>query len=179
MAHDFNNILTAIGIEAESLDLADSDAERNEIVNDVLFVVRQGQQLTEALPNYTRQAPLLPERFPLEKKLEELGRLASRTIPVGIFFETELENNLPTVLLDESGFDAVVLNLVINAADVCEHDGVIRLSSTPDEKGVYVIVDDNDPGIPEKHSSRVIEPFYSTKGGEGAGIGLARVHGFP
>lgn len=178
VAHDFNNILTAIGIGAESLELADSDAERDEIVDDVLFAVRQGQQLTEALLNYTRQAPLMPERFPLEKKLKELGRLASRTIPVGIVFETELANDLPSVLLDESGFDAAVLNLVINAADACEHDGVIRLSSTADEKGVYVIVDDNGPGIPEKDRSRVIEPFYSTKGGEGAGIGLARVHGF-
>jgi len=66
------------------------------------------------------------------------------------------------------------MNLLVNAAQSIERDGLIRVTTRPDEGGVLVSVSDNGCGIPPQHLSRIFEPFFTTKPvGKGTGLGMS------
>ncbi len=90
--------------------------------------------------------------------------------------ESELDGAIPPIPIDREGFHQVILNLLNNALDaVPRGDGVIRVvtSLDADERRVRIAVSDNGPGIAPDHAEKVFEPFYSTKGHSGTGLGLA------
>ncbi len=94
----------------------------------------------------------------------------------GIVLLTELDEHVPPVPLDRDGMHQTLLNLLTNAIDaVPRQTGVIRMRTRYDplERRVIVSVADNGPGVPEPERTRVFEPFYSTKGHGGTGLGLA------
>jgi signal transduction histidine kinase len=89
---------------------------------------------------------------------------------------TDLEEDAPPLMLDYEGVHQLVLNLVSNAIDaVDESNGIINVSTRheADNKVVILTVADNGPGIPEDQRERIFEPFHSTKGHGGTGLGLA------
>ncbi len=89
---------------------------------------------------------------------------------------TDLDEHAPPIPLDYDGMYQVLLNLVTNALDaVPRGSGVItvRTRYDPIERRVVVSVVDNGPGVPEAERARVFEPFFSTKGHGGTGLGLA------
>lgn len=179
VAHDFNNILTAIGMGVEELEEIGETDERQEIAEDVMSAIRQGQDLTDALLNYTRQAPLSPQELDVSHVIRKLARLAELTVPSSIELIVDVPEDLPCLLLDRSGFEASLLNLLINAGDACGEQGTVELKAWCAGGQVNITVEDDGPGIPSELRERVIEPFFTTKAdGEGTGIGLARVHGF-
>ena len=72
-----------------------------------------------------------------------------------------------------------VLNLVVNARDALGGGGRIVLRTYADAAGQPCLaVEDEGPGMPEAVRRRAIEPFFSTKGEQGTGLGLAQVYGF-
>lgn len=94
----------------------------------------------------------------------------------GIVLLTDLDEHPPPVPLDRDGMHQTLLNLLTNAIDaVPRQEGVIRVRTRYDplERCVIVSVADNGPGVPESEQTRVFEPFYSTKGHGGTGLGLA------
>jgi len=94
----------------------------------------------------------------------------------GIVLLTEFDEHVPPVPLDRDGLHQTLLNLLTNAIDaVPRQTGVIRVRTRYDplERRVIVSVADNGPGVPEAERTRVFEPFYSTKGHGGTGLGLA------
>jgi len=88
---------------------------------------------------------------------------------------TDIDPDLPEILIDTSGLHQAVLNLVHNAIDaVSPDDGVVTLSAehaTLDDE-IVITVSDNGPGIPEYRQDAIFEPFNSTKGQRGTGLGL-------
>lgn len=68
-------------------------------------------------------------------------------------------------------------NLVINAADAIDGDGVISLSMFDIERDICIKIEDTGCGMPEKIRSKCLDPFYSTKGKLGTGLGLSIVAG--
>lgn len=85
-------------------------------------------------------------------------------------------NDLPAIPADANGLNQAVLNLLINALDaVPERTGVITVSSRFDtmHKQVQIAVTDNGPGMDEQTLAHLFEPFFSTKGQKGTGLGLA------
>ncbi len=87
----------------------------------------------------------------------------------------ELPGNLPEVRASEHHLVQVLVNLLLNAADVCAGCGVVAVvgERTPDGK-VRLLVSDDGPGIAAGDEERIFEPFVSTKPvGEGTGLGLA------
>ncbi len=82
-----------------------------------------------------------------------------------------------TAYIDPEGIFSCVLNLLTNAGDaVAPNTGVIRISArmTPGESGKDLVIEvaDNGPGVPEDQQRLIFEPFYSTKGSGGTGLGL-------
>ena len=77
---------------------------------------------------------------------------------------------------DGKRLQQVFTNIISNAADACEGDGVVTITTDEDSSGGYVVirVSDNGPGIPTEHLPRVFDPFFTTKeSGQGTGLGLA------
>jgi signal transduction histidine kinase len=78
--------------------------------------------------------------------------------------------------VDADGLHQAILNLLVNAIDAVESKhGVVTLSSEfdPVEQMAVIEVQDNGVGIAEKDQARLFEPFFSTKGQRGTGLGLA------
>jgi two-component system NtrC family sensor kinase len=179
VAHELNNPLS--GILAFSQDLLleakpdDPDREDYEIiVNETLRCRRIVRDLLE----FSRQKP--PERQRMQ-----LNYVVSRVLPMverqasfhNIRFVVDLEDDLPDVYADPHQIQQVLLNLVINARDAMEACGTITIAgrAVDDGSSVEMSVMDTGCGIPEDRLNDIFEPFYSTKGSEGHGLGLAAV----
>lgn len=92
--------------------------------------------------------------------------------------KVELETDAGTVTqpirIDPVGMHRCLLNLVMNAADaVPKEGGRIRISGTMENGRLLLQVMDNGCGVPEENRQRIFEPFFSTKGAQGTGLGLA------
>jgi signal transduction histidine kinase len=77
--------------------------------------------------------------------------------------------------VDPQGIHRCLLNLLTNAVDAVEEDdGEVRISTHyQEENGMLITVEDNGSGIPEQISQRIFDVFFSTKGSQGTGLGLA------
>ena len=67
----------------------------------------------------------------------------------------------------------VISNLIVNALESMDPDGTLSLRLRKRRDGLHLMIVDNGHGIPAEHRQRIFEPFFSTKGRSGAGIGLA------
>lgn len=88
----------------------------------------------------------------------------------------DLDEDLPPIPLDYDGVHQAVLNLISNATDaVPRGGGVIHVCTRfdPVERWVIISVADNGPGVPESEREKIFQPFHSTKGHAGTGLGLA------
>lgn len=92
-----------------------------------------------------------------------------------IAVKTELTENLPAIMGDESQLKQVIINLFINALDATGEGDVIRIITRPGaHEGVDLIVEDSGCGIPAELHDKLFEPFFTTKPvGQGVGVGLS------
>lgn len=96
----------------------------------------------------------------------------------GIKYTVEFEAaNLPPILGDGSQLREVFVNLIINAIDAMPQGGPLRVSSADEGAEVTVKFADEGMGIPRRIRERIFEPFFSTKGASGTGMGLAVSYG--
>jgi signal transduction histidine kinase len=104
---------------------------------------------------------------------------ASRAAKAGVEIAVVPDPALPPCRLDARQIHDVLLNLVVNAIDAIEEqlmeNGRVELSVAydPGRKWIRIVVEDNGPGMPPEIQQRVMEPFFSTKGSRGTGLGLA------
>ena len=100
-----------------------------------------------------------------------------------------LSPDVPSCRIDPPQFNAAILNLVINARDAMPEGGEVRIStasiaaerSTLDAAPVNYVrvrVEDNGSGMPDEVLQKVFQPFFTTKGERGTGLGLAQVGAF-
>ncbi len=179
VAHELNNPLS--GILAFSQDLlleADPDDPKRQdyeiIVNETLRCRRIVRDLLE----FSRQKPPERQRIQLNYVVSQVLPMVQRQASFhNIRFVLDLEDELPDVYADPHQIQQVLLNLVINARDAMNACGTITISGRAVEDGnsVEMSVTDTGCGIPEERLSDIFEPFYSTKGSEGHGLGLAAV----
>jgi signal transduction histidine kinase/sensor domain CHASE-containing protein/CheY-like chemotaxis protein len=94
-----------------------------------------------------------------------------------IRLDTDLRPGLPTIMGIESEIREAVTNLVFNAVDAMPQGGVITLRTGVSDSGVTLEVADTGSGMDEATRQQCLEPFFSTKGERGTGLGLAMVYG--
>ena len=189
VAHEFNNVLTAIAASAHLVEEA-PDAEARASALDLLRrAARQGIALSRQLLSLARNPPNNAAVVSTAGLIDSGRLLVQAVLPSRVRLEVGPVADVP-VRLDPGQFDQLLLNLVLNARDAMPEGGTLRISvtaeaahSTPDESEwarhdpLYAVVrvSDTGVGIDPSVTPRLFEPFFTTKGATGTGLGLAVV----
>ncbi|MBL9023752.1 MAG: PAS domain S-box protein [Myxococcales bacterium] len=190
VAHDFNNLLTAIvaNVELGLMQAAAGDPLRLHLL-EIREATARAAGLTGQLLAFSRKQVLEPCPVDLSAKVDEMRTMLGRVVGEGVSLSFDLAPGLPPVLVDPTQLEQVVLNLVVNARDAAAPNGLIsvatRLAELQGTEGagrsgtrfVVLAVADDGKGIPADVVPHVFEPFFSTKGERGTGLGLSTVDG--
>ncbi len=194
VAHDFNNMLTAISGYAELLhdDLVGDDARRGS-VDEIRQAAARAATLTRQLLAFGRRQLLQPVVLDLNEVLRATEKMLGRIIGEDIELHTVLGTDLSPVKLDPGQMEQVVLNLAVNARDAMEAGGRLTIetanacytSADAEARGLsragpYVVLSVTDTGIgmAAEVQAHIFEPFFTTKEqGKGTGLGLSTVYG--
>jgi PAS domain S-box-containing protein len=189
IAHDFNNVLGGILGYASLLRTYLKDRPTAaKYVETIERAAVRGAELSGRLLSASRKSPgqLLPVN--LNQVVEETLELLAHTIPKGIRIDKRLDPGLHLMMADASQLQQIVLNLCVNARDAMPEGGLLRVSTRllggveagePGRTGkrVQLSVEDTGVGMDAKTLARLFEPFFSTKGEAGTGLGLSVVYG--
>ena len=198
IAHDINNAISPVALYTESLlekEPGLSDRARNYLktiqhaIDDVAETVSRMREFYRQREPQFASAPVAMNR--LVQQVLDLTKVRWNDMPqergVMIQLRTEWEPELPAVLGVESEIRDALTNLILNAVDAMAADGTLTLRTRvetidgppgqPASRGVYVEVSDTGIGMDEDTRRRCLEPFFTTKGERGTGLGLAMVYG--
>ncbi len=180
VAHELNNPLNNITLTADML-FEDydtlSDAERKEMIGDVVNEAGRSKKIISNLLDFARESGSQLEPLDLVHLLKETINLASNQIKLsGIKIEFQTADNLPRVHGDSQQLEQVFLNLILNAIDASPKGSKIQVIIVPADDPHYLAVKiiDFGSGIPRHILSSIFDPFFTTKGkGKGTGLGLS------
>ena len=193
VAHDFNNIITAIyghldSARAELEEGRSADADLGQVER----AARRAAELTQQLLGFARQQIVEPRVVNLNLLTRATESLLTRLLGEDVQLVLELDPSLGPVRMDPSQFEQVLVNLAVNARDAMPSGGVLTISSRnlacgpPEDAAeglgprpwVELAVRDTGIGMDNATRQRVFEPFFTTKAaGSGTGLGLATCHG--
>ncbi|MFT7480222.1 MAG: signal transduction histidine kinase/CheY-like chemotaxis protein, partial [Gammaproteobacteria bacterium] len=189
LAHDFNNILTAVLGETD-LALARLEENRCDVVlrpvlEEHLANVRtagmRASRLTRQLLAYSRQQVMQPEVIDPLETLKSLRTMLARLVPDNVEITIREHPQSRPVLIDPGQLEQVIVNLVVNAAEAMPEGGSVELGcrvevASGGETATVVSVTDSGVGLSPEIRDHIFEPFFSTKG-QARGLGLASVQG--
>jgi two-component system cell cycle sensor histidine kinase/response regulator CckA len=203
VAHDFNNVLTAIIGTCDLMLLrhipGDSDYDD---IQQIRANSNRAASLTRQLLAFSRQQTLRPEIIQLPDVVSEVSPLIKRLLGEKITFYVQHDRSLGPVRADPQQMEQVIMNLAVNARDAIQGNGgplrgngqgrislftrtlqakqVIQLGSEvlPAADYTVLIVQDTGGGIPPHVLPKLFEPFFTTKEqGKGTGLGLSTAYG--
>jgi two-component system, cell cycle sensor histidine kinase and response regulator CckA len=193
VAHDFNNILTAIyGYSDVLLGALPPGAEAHGFVTEIRKAAARAASLTQQLLAFSRRQSLVPGTLNLNELLEGLRPMLARLIGEDVEVAFDLAGDLWTVRADRARLEQALLNLAVNGRDAMPKGGTLTVRTrnaeadtpSPGERTpgsgqrVMVTVSDTGVGMDSQTQSHLFEPFFTTKDvGKGTGLGLATVYG--
>ena len=177
LAHDFSNLLTIILGMQSRLGRMGLPEGAPDLVNATLAAARRGGGLLGRIADMTGPREHEPTPTDLSAFLGDLETLARSTLPSGISLGIETGGTADRYLLDAGMLQDSLLNLVLNARDACGDNGRITITARPvQETWLEFVVDDTGPGFGAEAIRHALDPFFTTKGGEGSGLGLSMVY---
>jgi len=200
VAHDFNNVLTAIIGYCDLMLLRHTPGDSDyDDIQQIKANSNRAASLTRQLLAFSRQQTLQPEVIQLPDVIAEVSQLLKRLLGVRITLRTHHDRDLGPVRADPRQLEQVVINLAVNARDAIQARGgeqatgtlsfttrrvaardVRRMGSEIIPSGDYtvLIAEDTGGGIPPANLGKIFEPFFTTKEqGKGTGLGLSTVYG--
>jgi signal transduction histidine kinase/CheY-like chemotaxis protein len=191
IAHDINNAISPIALYTESL--LERETNLSPRARDYLSTIQHAiedvshtvARMREFYRQREQQLALTPVKLnEMVKQVIDLSRARWSDMPQqrGIFIkvETDLEPDLPQIMGVESEIREALVNLVFNAVDAMPEGGTLTLRTKSSEQPtrlVRVEVSDTGIGMDEETRRHCLEPFFTTKGERGTGLGLAMVYG--
>jgi len=188
VAHDFNNLLSPI------LGYADShrqdpnlDAEAREAFSHIAQAAQHAREVVRQLLSFSRKQELDSRVLDLREVLRNLLPLIQRTLPPNIELSLTTPEAPCPVQAVQGQLEQVIMNLVVNARDAMPDGGVLHLAlrtrpadpETADEHGHcsehVLTVTDTGVGMDDALRQKIFDPFFSTKGVHGTGLGLTTV----
>jgi len=194
VAHDFNNILTAVRGHSEILlTVLEGDSPHRRHADQIHRAALRAAALTSQLLAFSRKQVLQPRTLDLNALVANLTVMLRRLIGEHVELRTTLAERLGSVRADAGQIEQVLVNLVINARDAMASGGVLSLatenvevvdggesqqSGVPIGRWVVLSVRDTGSGIDAATRARIFEPFFTTKeAGKGTGLGLSTAYG--
>ncbi|MCL3881984.1 PAS-domain containing protein [Marivita sp. GX14005] len=176
LAHDFSNLLTIIlGMQAK-LARMELPAEADPLITATLQAARRGGDLLGRIADITAHRAWRPEPVDVAAFLTDLHTLAAPSLPSGITLQVDASIPAP-ILLDSGQLQDGLLNLILNARDACGESGHIRVEAREmRETWIDFIVEDTGPGFSTAARRHALDPFFTTKGDAGTGLGLSMVY---
>ena len=189
IAHDFNNTLTPIVGFADLLlerpEMLSNPAETTSFLKLLRTSALDAGSIVRRLREFYRPLEIHEELVPVElttlvSQVVELTapkwRQQAQANGCTIEVETQL-GPIPPIAGDESALREALTNLIFNAVDAMPTGGKITLATTAEDDQAVLRVSDTGIGMTEEVRQRCLEPFFSTKGDKGTGLGLAMVYG--
>lgn len=199
IAHDFNNLLTVVlgNLENARRQLSSSEVTSEAALAQALENAQRGAEravgLTGRLLAFARRQPLVPRSIDVNQLVSDMAELLRHTLGEGVRVSTALDAGISAVDADPNELEAAILNLAVNARDAMPKGGELCIRTAGaalDDAaaaaalelapGGYVViaVEDSGVGMSEEMLKQALEPFFTTKGGHGTGLGLSQVYGF-
>ncbi|MBN1591790.1 MAG: PAS domain S-box protein [Candidatus Coatesbacteria bacterium] len=194
IAHDFNNLLTAIIGNLDLLKMSlPPDGRPPDEIEEISQAALRASELTQQLLAFSRKQIIAPKLMDLNRVINGMSNMLRRLIREDIEISIALGHNLPSIRVDPTQVQQVIMNLALNARDAMPFGGELKLETDsilmdeeyqrdhPDvTRGPYVclMVRDTGQGMDAETLSHVFEPFFTTKKmGRGTGLGLSTVYG--
>ena len=203
VAHDFNNVLTAIIGYCDLMLLRHTPGDSDyDDIQQVKANSNRAASLTRQLLAFSRQQTLRPEVLQLPDVVAEVSQLLKRLMGEKIELKVHHDRNLGAVRADPQQLEQVMMNLAVNARDAIQSSAekqggdaagrvtiatrrvsaadIRRMGSEIIPVGDYtaLIVEDTGGGIPPEYLPKIFDPFFTTKEmGKGTGLGLSTVYG--
>ncbi len=193
VAHDFNNMLSAIiGYAELILERVDESSSIYREVREILKAGNRSAELTRQLLAFSRKQTIAPKGIDLNVTIEQTLNMLRKLIGEDIDLAWLPSSSVCTIFADPSQLDQVLTNLCINARDAIGANGKITIetcavefdeeycsSNAECKPGKYVMlaVSDNGCGMDRETVESIFEPFFSLKGDEGTGLGMSTVYG--
>ena len=185
VAHDFNNILQTVsgGLEFILEDLP-PDGELHELGTIALRSARRGAQLTHQLLSYARKQTLRPQHVDTATFLAEIRLLLSRTLGSFVAIKLRVAPDVGGIFVDVANLQTALINLALNASQAMPNGGTLTFEAanapmfSDQPQHVLLAIADTGAGMDEATLARAREPFFTTKGVRGTGLGLSMVEGF-
>lgn len=184
IAHEINNPLT--GVLSFSSMLLKRDDCKDEVRADLEVIVRETKRcrdIVKRLLDFARQEPPKKTNVNISNVIERTIHILSNQLNLkNIATKIKIAENLPTIKADANQLQQVMINLLVNAADaIDDKGGEIHIAVDKDrlngQECIAIEVTDFGCGIPRENLANIFEPFYTTKGQKGTGLGLAVVWG--
>ncbi len=194
IAHDFNNLLTAIVGPAElaAIQLPEGHPVRDDL-HDIRVAAGRAGELTRKLLAFGRQQVLAPVVLDVNEAVQSASQLLSRVLGERTRLDILLNSRRPTIRIDRTQLEQIVVNLAVNARDAMPDGGDLTIETSDVEldramaqehhdltPGRYVLlaVTDTGIGMDAETKKQIFEPFFTTKDIEhGTGLGLSTVYG--
>jgi PAS domain S-box-containing protein len=194
VAHDFNNILAIIQIQAGLLKSEPSlSLQQLEFAREIERAAERAANLTRQLLLFSRKQTMQPRNLKLKEVVENIAKMLQRTLGEQVQLQFKFAAEPLVIHADPGMIDQILLNLVVNARDAMPRGGKIIIETTAAEfnevtaaqtvqarPGLFAClsVSDTGGGIPPEILPRIFEPFFTTKEvGKGTGLGLATIFG--
>ena len=193
VAHDFNNILSAIfGYSHLIMDEMKEEPVKG-YVEEIMKAAKRAAVLTQSLLSFSRKQVVTLAMIDLRAVLKSFEAFLCKLIREDIELKIDCGAEPLTVLADHGQIEQVIMNLVVNARDAMPNGGKLFVETLPvamDQEfvdshgygkiGPYALisVSDNGSGMDKETQSRIFEPFFTTKEqGKGTGLGLSMAYG--
>lgn len=177
LAHDFSNLLTIILGMQSKLSRMDLGAQADELIEATRSAANRGGRLLNRIADMTGNRTLRPEPTDLHALLADLKLLADPSLPRDMGLTVLDHAPDDRMMLDPGMLQDALLNLILNARDAMGVHGQIVLSAHAlEQTWIEISVTDTGPGFSRTALHEALNPFFTTKGGEGSGLGLPMVY---
>ncbi|NUO52103.1 MAG: PAS domain-containing protein [Polyangiaceae bacterium] len=191
VAHDFNNVLTAILGFSEIIAMKLESEKALADLREVQAAAKRGASLTRQLLAFSRSSTELPSRVDVNDLLSNLENMLRRLLGSEVDFSLTTSEMPAIVRIPPHELERVVVNLAVNARDAMPRGGMLHVSvgrTELDERSaneigvrpgdfVVIRVADSGVGLAPEVRVRLFEPFFTTKEAGGTGLGLATSYG--
>lgn len=188
VAHDFNNILTAINSYAEII-YQNSSQENKEDIKEIISAAQRGVSLTKQLLAFTRKQVSSPKICDINEVIKGFEKMLRRLIGENITLSIKYCDKPCLTVIDPSQLEQIIMNLVLNSRDAVGESGYIEIEISKNKIETFLAskfsdsseiislkIKDNGCGFDEESKKHLFEPFYTTKEkGKGTGLGLSTV----